>query len=431
MKVLALVALSLTPQSDPAAPTDRPVLRAEAPRLDVRDGDLLYQREWEPDPSLPRDVYCVRRSAGRKRITVVSDRGELTFELEPGETRDFWLEIGDRRMPLQVSARTRPGRRTEPGAANGPVRIPIEILHGKLHVKGRINGSRELDLIFDTGASVSVLYPSATDKGAKFAADLDVMNNGESRRGLQLGGTVEVGGFAWRDEPVLFVEKQLDRADGILGYTVFEDRVLEFDYARMELVVHDTMPSLDADFVRAPMRYVGSLTAVAIDFAAGEWATRGEFLLDTGCDAAVLVDDHVLARELAARLEQIGSGRSEGVGPRVTQHRLLRVPGLALAGATLRDAPILAIADEAGGSDAIAAGVVGMPVLQRLDLWIDYPRGQVWLRPNARAGEPFAQPRADRSSAWTMVAAGAAGLLLLAGLRRLARRRGAVNVGAK
>lgn len=426
MSMLHLLLLAQLPTLPATAADPRPVLRAKVPHLDVRDGELLYRREWEPDPALPTDVYSVRRSAGTKRITLISDRGELTLELPPGTTREFWLELEERRMPLKLSTRTRPARYTARPAEGVPTRIPLRVAHKKLHLTGRINGSEELDLIFDTGASVCVLYPSGLEKGARFQPDLEVMNNGESRRGLELGGEVEVGGLAWSDEPVLFVEKQADRADGILGYTVFEDKVLEFDFERMELLVHEERPPIPAGFTEVPMRYSGSLTAVEIELATGERSTRGEFWLDTGADAPLLVQADALARELHPQFERIGSAEGGGVGPRTTRHALLEVPELRLAGTRLSGVPILAALPGEGTSTpdgiGLAAGVVGQPLLERFDLLVDYPHGRLWMRPNERAAEPF--ELAAKKGGLPLPAALALGLgLLLFSLRVLSKRR--------
>lgn len=426
MAMLHLLVLVQVPAPSAPAEDARPVLKAGVPHLDVRDGELLYTREWEPDPQLPTDLYSVRRAAGTKRITLISDRGELAFELPPGTTREFWLELEDRRMPLQLSTRARPARSEAPPAGDAPIRIPLRLAQRKLHLTGRLNGSEELDLIFDTGASVCVLYPSGLEKGARFRPDLEVMNNGESRRGLALGGEVEVGDLRWSDEPVLFVEKQADRADGILGYTVFEDKVLEFDFERMELLVHEELPQIPAGYEPVPMRYSGSLTAVEIELAAGEWSTRGEFWLDTGADAPLLVQADALARELHPQLERIGSGEAGGVGPRTTRHALLDVPQLELAGTRLSGVPILAALPGEGTSPrdgtGLAAGVVGMPLLERFDLLVDYPGGRLWMRPNGKIDQPF-EVRA-RKNGLPLPAALALGCGLLGlGLRKFYRRR--------
>ncbi|MEQ1892752.1 MAG: retropepsin-like aspartic protease, partial [Planctomycetota bacterium] len=307
-------------------------------------------------------------------------------------------------------------------SGTGPVRIPMRIEHGKLHVTGRINGSSELDLIFDTGASVCVLYPSGLEKGASFHGDLTVNNNVESRRQLDLDGEVEVVGLRWHDEPVLFVEKQVDQADGILGYTVFEDKVLEFDYGRGELVVHETLEDRAAGFTSVPMSYVYGLTEVEVGFVDADWEERGAFLLDTGANAALLATSGRLPSALNARLERLGSGTASGVGPRTTQHAFLRAPELFFAGQRFENVGVHASLEALAESDDPQSGVVGMELLRRFDAFLDYPRARAYFRPNADFARPFGSTKKS-SFPWPLaLALLGAGAVLLVRRQRRSRR---------
>ena len=387
MSLLLCLALPCTSGS----PQEPLLLRTHRATLDVRVGELLLEREVELDPTLLVDLYSVRRSVGPRRITLVSDLEELTLDLEPGRKVEISVELDGQRCPLWLSTLPRPAERHAPGT--DPVRLPLRLEHGKLHVTGRINGSSELDLIFDTGASVCVLYPTALGKGAAFHGDLTVNNNVESRRQLDLDGEVEVEGLSWRHEPVLYVEKQVDRADGILGYTVFEDKVLEFDLERGELVVHESLPEPATEFTSVPLDYIWGLTALEIGFVDGTWEERGSYLLDTGADMAVMTSSGRLAQALNARLERIGTGSAGGVGPRTTSLAYLRAPELFFDGSRFENVGVHASLEESGPTEDPAAGVVGMELLRRFDLILDYPRATAYFRPNADFALPFGRAK--------------------------------------
>jgi hypothetical protein len=110
-----------------------------------------------------------------------------------------------------------------------------------------------LDLIFDAGADINVLYPSAMDKGGRLQFDGTVSNagtGGTTLRQTSHDNRVGTAGLRWDHEPVMYVEKQADAADGILGYRVFEDRVVEIDYDRMLMIVHDALPPHASGFAK-------------------------------------------------------------------------------------------------------------------------------------------------------------------------------------
>jgi hypothetical protein len=233
---------------------DLPVLKANSTSVDVQDGDRLLKGDWTIAPAVALDVYDVARTTARKRVTFITDIDSMSFDVEPGHTYDFIILLNGRdACRTRISTMTQSYTRIKSTPSTGPDTIPISIRHGKLHLDGRINDSEVLDLIFDTGARISALYPSATSKGAKLQLDGTTNNIGTGGTTLRVTSSdnrLEVAGLRWDHEPVMYLEKQADRADGIVGCPVFEGKVLEFDYDRMVMVVHDTLPAHAAKFAK-------------------------------------------------------------------------------------------------------------------------------------------------------------------------------------
>jgi len=406
-----------------SAQEELPVLEARSPVVDVQDGGELLRGAWTVDPALALDVYEVRRSAQPKRVSFLSDLGSLAFDVEPGRTVDFVIRLagkGDCRT--RVSRRTQGYRRLD-GGGSGLVEIPLSITHGKLHLVGRFGASAPLDLIFDTGANGHLLYPSAFDKGV--APVVDGAGNNSGTGGTTLRRTssdnrLEIGGLFWEHETLTLVEKQADEADGLVGYTLFEDRVVELDFERGVLVVHDALPAHAAQFTRTPMPRSGALTPVELSLVHAGGRASGWFHLDTGGTDTLLVNQ-AFGREhgLYDALERLGTSTSRGVGSAVLENARVRVPALELAGFVLRDVP-LHVELPSDANPAPPGGVVCMEVLRRFDALLDYPNGQAYFRPNAHFAEPFPEPRPD----WVGRALALALLALAALLVRAAVRRG-------
>lgn len=310
------------------------------------------------------------------------------------------------------------------GNATEPALIPITIRHGKLHLAGRINDSEVLDLVFDTGADIHVLYPSGIDKGAEIRLDGTQENagtGGTTLRQTSSDNRLEVAGLRWEHEPVLYVEKQADAADGILGYPVFRDHVVEFDHVRGLLIVHDTLPGYAVEFEKTPMPFVGSLTPVEAVLGNGASRASGMFVLDTGGTGTLMVNQaFAAAHGLRGSLRVLGTSTSRGVGPAAIQNEVALLPQLTLAGFTLTDVPIH-VELPSDGNRAAPGGALCMQVLERFDAILDYPGQAAYFRPNARFTAPFEL----RSGPPTFVRVGLALLVLaaLAGLAWRARRR--------
>jgi hypothetical protein len=370
-----------------------PVLRAHSTQVDIQDGDVLLKGAWTVDPTVALDVYDVRRSALGKKVTFITDQGSLSFEVQPGRIYDFTLLLdGKVACPTRISTLTQGFKRTAVAPASGPVTIPISISHGKLHLQGRFNDSKPLDLIFDTGADIQVLYPSALGKGARLQFDGSVNNAGTGGRVLRQTSSdnhLEVGGLAWDHERVLYIEKQADHADGIVGYPVFQDKVVELDFDRMLMIIHEALPAHAVGFTKTAMPPAGTLTAVEAGLGLGARRESGPLVLDTGGSGTLTVNA-AFARThgLAGTMRKLGNSALGGVGPAVIRADMVLLPELTLAGQTLRNVPIT-VELPAEGPPAPPGGALFMEVLSRFNMLLDYPRNEAYLKPNARFAAPF------------------------------------------
>jgi hypothetical protein len=412
-------ACALAPPARAEAPAPPlPVLRAHSRTLDVRDGEWFLRGIWICDPAAGLETYEARRSAAPKLVTFISDLDSLVLATRPGGTIDFLVVLDGR-----DTCRTRLSTRTLPyaGGSAGPDTIPLSIEHGKLHLKGRVNGSEELDLLFDTGADIHVLYPSAVKKGARLVIDGTSLNDGSGGatvRGTSSANRIEVAGLEFGHETILSVEKQADRADGILGYTAFSDRVVQFDFVRRVLVLHDSLPALPPRFTATPLALVGSLTAVEANL---EGAGPGLFILDTGGTGTLGANAaYAAAHGLPGSFERLGTSSSRGVGSVTIRNVDVLLPQLVIAGHALRDVPL--IVEEPNAASASAPyGKLFMDVLGRFDLVVDYPRGLAYFAPNDDFEEPFA--RGGGPPTWAIAVLAALAVAAIAGLARIRRRR--------
>jgi predicted aspartyl protease len=414
-----LFAVILFTPSAAAALQELPVLAARSAIVDVEDGDRLLKGVWRVDPSVALDVYVARRTTGPKRVTFRSDVAELGFDVEPGRTYDFVILLGGKDACRTRIATSKQGyERVGATHTSGPDGLPMSVEHGKLHVRGRINGSRELDLILDTGADIHVVYPSAREAGVELAFDGETQNvgtGGATLRRTSSDNRLELGALRWNHEPFLFIEKQADSADGIVGFDVFDGKVVEFDWERMRLVLHDGLPSRASAFTKTTLTYSGSLPAVEVGFGDGDVRASGPFVLDTGGTGTMNVNQAFAARHaFFDGLEKLGTSSSSGVGSGTVRNAVLRVPTLTLAGFELANVPIH-VELPADGESAAPGGVVCMDVLRRFDLLLDGENGAAFFKPNRALGEPFETPR-TRGTITVLIALLAAAVALFFGV---------------
>jgi hypothetical protein len=396
-----------------AAGAEPPVLLANSAAVDVRDGDRFQKSVWVVDPAVELDVYAALRTTVAKRVTFISDVDSLSFDVLPGRTYDFTILLGGRdSCRTRISTMMQAYVRADP-RASGPDTIPISIEKGKLRVVGAVNGSGPLDLIFDTGAEGCALYPSAHGEGAELRLDGTTINSGTggaTERRTASDNRLAIAGLRWDHEPFIAVERQADPADGIVGWQLFLGKVVELDYDRMIMVVHDDLPAKAAGYARTAMPYVGPLTAVEVVLVAGEKREGGLFILDTAGTGAMNVNQAFSAAHgLPGAMRVLGKSSSRGVGSAVIRNEVVLVPELVIAGFSLPDVPVH-LELPAAGNRAPPGGVLCMELLSRFDMILDYRHGQAYFWPNSRFGDPF--KRRNGGPAWLAVA-GVAGFVVV------------------
>jgi hypothetical protein len=175
--------------------------------------------------------------------------------------------------------------------------------------------------------------------------------------------------------------------DGVIGYDLFAAYVVEIDYERREIRLHDpagfAFPE-EADVV--PIRLLDRKPYVAASFSLGGETLGGDFLLDTGAGGALGFNgDFVAAQRLIERAGRTLPSSSRGVGG-ATPARLGRLESL-LVGRTVLPGPLATFSLAQGrGVRADAAGRIGGALLRRFTITFHYAAGSVGLVPNGNFG---------------------------------------------
>jgi predicted aspartyl protease len=418
---LALALLTGFAQAAVATAPALPVLHAHTRTLDVREGRRFERGAWEAQPGLALDVYRARRSDRSRTITFYSDRESLAFAVEPGREYDFVVLLDDSiACPTRISTMRTNARHT--GLAGVPVEIPFSVgRNHRLHVLGRVNGSAPLRLMFDTGAATTVLFPSAFRKGVRLGFEGTTENAGSGgtvTRRTSDDDTLEIAGLTWTHSSVLYVEKQAGDSDGIIGIDLFEDRVLELDHARRRMIVHDSLPALEAGTRRLDLRWRGSLPLVPVTLDTGTRRFEVPLVLNTGSSGALTVNGTFAARYgLPGSLERQGTARVSGVGPKSARADRVILPALVIGGVELRGVPSVVGRPSPGGD--LFGDMVGMQILERFRTVLDLRDDALYLEPVPGADRPF--PR--RSGFPWMVPALALATILMGTVLLVVRNR--------
>jgi hypothetical protein len=190
-------------------------------------------------------------------------------------------------------------------------RIPLDIDNNIIRMKVRVNGSRPLTMIFDTGATVSAI-------DEHFVKELDLKTTTDRLKGIGTGGnftgtyikgvTLAVDGAELDGQPLAAFKMNTPPGfefDGVIGYDLISKFVIEIDYAGKTMTLRDP-----ASYV-----YRGTGQIIPLDLRGRKTplirtsfsATRriplvANLELDTGADNAFLLNSPFVRKHRLARL---------------------------------------------------------------------------------------------------------------------------------
>jgi Aspartyl protease/PDZ domain len=291
-----------------------------------------------------------------------------------------------------------------PQAAAPRATIPFELANRLIVLKIRVNGSRPLSFVLDTGAGAAIIRTEAArELGLALYGNVRSGGAGEGSQSGQFvrDATWSLVGFDGFSQPLRLALPFSDlpsamgcEVDGIIGGEFIKPFVVELDYEAHKLAVHDP----------AAFDYRGDGTTLPLDFTPSGYpvltaqvtplsgdAIERPFLLDIGNGLALALHSPFVSEQHlpGPQSHTIRAIDAAGAGGR-TVGRLGRVAALRIGPFTISRPITLFSEDKAGAfANVVLAGNIGAQVANRFRMFLDYGRRRVILEPSPAFAEPF------------------------------------------
>lgn len=293
---------------------------------------------------------------------------------------------------------------SKPALANAPVSIPFELVARHIVLQVRINDSRPLSFVFDTGDKVAIIdLDRAKELGLKLQGQVRVGGAGSE---VLTGSLVQdsawtIPGLAGFSQPVAMAiplgrlaAKFGHDFDGIIGSDFIKQFVVEVDYQARVIKLHD----------KDTFNYSGAGESIPIHLdrqghplidaevtPVGSAPIKGQFVLDIGSGAALALYSPFVAgnRLLTPELKTIRAIGAGGAGGKTTG-RIGRVTELKIGKFKIVSPFTLFSEDKAGAfASSALAGNIGQQIACKFRVFLDYNRERIILEPAASFSEPF------------------------------------------
>ena len=299
------------------------------------------------------------------------------------------------------------GRHAPEASAPKPVvTIPFKLVTRHIVVPVKINNSRSLSFVFDTGDKVGIVDTArAKELGLDLHGQVRIGGAGsDTLLGSYVrGATWKLQGFEDFSQPVALAIPLGRMAarfghdfDGIIGSDFIKQFVIEVDYQARVLKLH----------AKDGFVYSGSGESIPINSDGHGYPIleaevtprngqpiKGKFLLDLGSSAALalhspLVKAHRLLEANHDSIRAIGVGGAGGdVQARIGRVSELKIGKFKIAG------PTALLSQDKGGAFANAslAGNIGQRIASKFKLFLDYERQRIIFEPASTFQDPFDQ----------------------------------------
>lgn len=292
----------------------------------------------------------------------------------------------------------------KPVSSTPEVSIPFEFVARHIVLKVKINNSRPLSFVLDTGDKVAIVDADrAKELGLKLQGQVRVGGAGSE---LLTGSLVQeamwtLPGLEGFSQPVALAlplgklaAKFGHDFDGIIGSDFIGQYVVEVDYQARVIRLHDkdkfsyTGPG---ESIPIQLDRQGHPSIEAQVTPIGAPPIKGKFVLDIGSGAALalyspFVAEHRLLSSGLKTIQLIGAG---GAGGRTTG-QIGRVSELKIGKFKIVGPITLFSEDKAGAlASSALAGNIGQQIVGKFKVFLDYNRQRIILEPTASFNEPF------------------------------------------
>jgi hypothetical protein len=266
-------------------------------------------------------------------------------------------------------------------AARNPIRFDF-FRGSRIFFRGTVNG-HPAEIMLDSGAGMTVIDPVfAAGAGLTPGQAVPVRGASGMTEGHFAKATVQAGALTLNQTNVLLLDvatisRQIGRRiDVVLGRDAFEAGIVDLDFEKQTLNFRSAEGfAQPRGSVKVPVSVVNGIRRVPIAIEGSEPMLAD---LDLGNGASLLVSHKVWSGSAALGALRYARTQAGGVGG-VTERRGVTLPAVTFAGQRIAGVP--AVFNGAEAELPTDGANVGIDILQRFRMSLDFRHGAIYLTP--------------------------------------------------
>jgi hypothetical protein len=262
----------------------------------------------------------------------------------------------------------------------------------RIYIKGTINESDTLDLVFDLGANSTVINKTRMElKTVQIKFDTLVLNNGGngvSQEEKSLYNKVSVGGQDYKGVDILGISYPEDAIlDALIGWNFFENKIVQINFESQELRIHNRLPILSEGYSKCKLKFINSLPYIETILFKGKKKVKIWVMLDTGYNSTLKVYyNTVVSNKLENEYMIIGESTSYGTDGTIAKSDLVLLPKIDIGGFEIYNMPADLVKTKV---ESDIPALFGGNLLKRFHIILDFEKKLAYLKPNIYINSKF------------------------------------------
>ena len=360
-----------------------PIIRASSKNVTIRDGNHFKKGYWYIFPEKKPDFYFVEIPEKPHAVSFITDMDSISFDIIYGKDYDFIILLnGKDSCYTRISANYKNlDHFTRKKVKSGSDTLSFTLGdNDKVYLKGTINGSQPLDILFDLGAGGTIIKKSSVEKvKMKFDQTIILTNSGGTHQVPTASrNLLEMGNLVWDSISIAEGDNMTHREDVIVGNSLFKNKILEIDYNKKILIIHDMLPRLDASYSQHDIILDGSVPFIEGSLTFRDKTQKGWMMVDLGAYTSILN-----SRDVPTTNKMLGEAKKM-----IGLSNKAFAPSLNIG---IYEFSGFNYSTQKLNGDGFHL-ILGSDLMKRFNLILDNQNGYFYLKPNSLIHEPYRNP---------------------------------------
>lgn len=367
-----------------------PILKSNGKTIKIREGKYEIH-EQHPVAIAKPDIYVPKPFLKTQKITYISDIDSITFDVKINKKYDFLIIQNNKDTIItQINTYSNqvisyPDYKYTKETTNKQDTIPFLIGDdSRIYLKGKINNSDTLFILFDTGASEIVISSPVINKKVKVNLDGSVLNGGSDgmeRVPTSSKNTLNINGLIWPNIPLLAIDFGESPFDAVLGWVAFQNKIVKINYETKKMIISDSLPNISANYTKIDFKLIDGIPFIKCKMIVNGIEYEEWFDFDTGSDGSLSIsNEYSKKNQIQSKLTKIGQATSRGSTGIDVKSDVLLLRKLKIADFELYN--IKLSIPQIDPETPYKLGNIGNLILKRFTTIIDFKNNCMYLSPN-------------------------------------------------